>query len=105
MLNISVKDINKYTKSDEISKQYSRPSLIDKRQKTRKARFIIMDTIAHIALIITILCLIYIYQDQTIYRTYEHHDKTLFKSFKKLVGIQLINFNEMISFIKLALDR
>ncbi len=85
-------DTGKYGTTDVITKQYSRPSLIEKRQKTRKARYIIMDTIAHIALIITILCLIYIYQDNTIYRTYEHHEKSVFKSFKKLVSITLFEY-------------
>ncbi len=46
-----------------------------------------MDTIAHVALTISILCLIYIYQDYTIYRMYQNHKGTFFKNFHKKVDI------------------
>ncbi len=45
-----------------------------------------MDTIAHIAFIITILCLIYVYQDYSIYRTYQAHQGMFFKPFHKWVS-------------------
>ena len=40
-----------------------------------------MDTLAHIAWVITLLCLIYNYQDKTIYQTYAAHNETFFASF------------------------
>ncbi len=64
---------------------YNRPSLIEKRRKTKQARFVIMDTIAHVGFLVTILSLIYIYQDYTIYRTYQAHQGTFFKYFHKKV--------------------
>ena len=44
-----------------------------------------MDTLAHVGFLITILCLIYIYQDYSIYRTYQAHQGMFFKSFYKKV--------------------
>ncbi len=71
---------------DPVSKMYNRPSLLKKRRQTKQARFVIMDTLAHVGLIITILCLIYIYQDYSIFRTYQGHQGMFFKSFHKMVS-------------------
>ena len=71
---------------DAISLMYTRPSLIKKRRQTKQARFVIMDTIAHVGFIIAILCLIYIYQDYSIYRTYQAHHGMFFKPFHKWVS-------------------
>ncbi len=70
---------------DAMSQMYNQPSLLKKRRQTKQARFVIMDTIAHIVFLITILCLIYIYQDYSIYRTYQAHKGMFFTSFHKKV--------------------
>ena len=71
---------------DPISQMYNRPSLLKKRRQTKQARFVIMDTLAHVGFLITILCLIYIYQDYSIYRTYQAHKGMFFESFHAMVN-------------------
>ena len=71
---------------DLVTKMYTRPSLLKKRAQTKQARFVIMDTLTHVGFLITILCLIYIYQDYNVYRTYEAHKGMYFKEFHKKVS-------------------
>ncbi len=72
--------------SDCVTKQYSKQSLVKKSQKAKQARFTIMETVAHVLFIITILSLCYTYQDETIFNTYNCYSHCMFKSFKLKVS-------------------
>ncbi len=76
-----------FTDIDPVTRQYSQPSILKRIQKAKRARYVIMETIAHILFIFTLLSLCYTYQDDSIFNTYNCYSRCMFKSFKRSVSI------------------
>ena len=70
---------------DDVSKEYKKPSRIQKSRKAKRARHLIADMVCHLVFMWALGSLSYIYQDSQMYNSHVAINNTFFNTFETKV--------------------